>query len=70
MTTEVLILMTQDNQRSAAIAAYSLLAQKSIYELVSEMSAQIIKDTGMDENDSSSYIIIADAIYNNIIGLV
>lgn len=71
MTTEVLILMTQDNQRSAAIAAYSLLANKSIYEVIG-MQLKIINQQheDWDLNDVSWAVSYADTIYDNIIGLV
>ena len=63
--------MTQDGQRSAAIAAYSLLANKSIYEVIS-MQLKIINQQheDWDLNDVSWAVSYADTIYDNIIGLV
>ena len=71
MIEQVTILMTQDGQRSAAIAAYSLLANKSIYEVIS-MQLKIINQQheDWDLNDVSWAVSYADTIYDNIIGLV
>ena len=66
MTTEILTFMTQDGQRSQAIAAYSLLIGQPIYAIVDQMSNQIAKEQDIDINDATNAIIFADKIYEKI----